>query len=251
VWAADGCNCNTFKKGKGAFYVAGGYNFDRFSRSTIHFRNTKTDDYDFTLYRLRAVDRDGMKNLFREDITIPQYSFRIGYYFNNSGNWGIEINYDHVKYVVVQNQRVHLKGTIRGVYYDTDTVLNKSFIKFEHTNGANYAMINLIKRHTLFRTSNNLHYVSTTIKPGIGFVYPRSDVSVFGERLNDIYHVAGYVVGLDAGLRYDAFRNLFLEAGMKGAFANYLNVRLPGGGKAKHHFFSLEYIATIGFQFGI
>jgi hypothetical protein len=249
--AQELCNCNTLKKKGGTFYWAGGYNFDRFSNSTIHFKNTGDDNYNFTLYHLKAIDRDGLNNLFNEDITIPQYSFRIGYYFNDKHNLGIEINYDHVKYVVVQNQRVRLKGEIRGTSYDQDTLLTAGFLQFEHTNGANYAMIDFIKRHTLFSSPNKKHWLSTLLKPGIGFVYPRSDVTIFGKRQNDKYHVAGYVAGVELGFRYDAFKYLFIETAAKGAFANYLNVRLADNGKAHHHFFSLEYIATIGFQFGI
>ncbi len=243
------CNCpQQSKAGKGTLYFTGGYNLDWFSKSDIHFRDKKTDDYDFTLYDLKAVDRDGLANLFNQDITIPQYSFRIGYFFNDKHDLGIEINYDHVKYVVVDGQTVHLKGEIRGAYYNQDTTFNRDFVDFEHTNGANYAMLMFIKRINLLKSGNKKHWVGAVCKGGAGFVYPRSDTRIFGVRRNDRYHVAGYVAGLEAGLRYDFFKYFFAETTAKGAFANYLNVLLHGKGRAHHHFFSLEWIFTIGLQ---
>lgn len=244
------CHCpQQIKTGKGTFYITAGYNLDWFSKSDIHFRDKKTDDYDFTLYDLKAVDRDGLANLLNEDITIPQYSFRIGYFFNDKHDLGIEINYDHVKYVVVDNQQTHLKGYIRGEYYDMDTTFYKYFVDLEHTNGANYAMLALVKRMNLLHSKNNKHWLGAVFKAGAGFVYPRSDTRMFGVRRNDRYHVAGYVAGLEAGLRYDFFKYLFAETTFKGAYANYLNILLTGKGRARQHFYSLEWIFTIGIQF--
>lgn len=248
-FAQDVCHCNMLKKKGGTLYFNWGYNFDRFTKSDIHFNNTSGDNYDFTLYKVKAIDRDGMKDIFHEDITIPQYSYRIGYYFNNKRNLGIEFSYDHVKYVALQYQVVHVQGNIRGEYVDKDTVLTSGFVKFEHTNGANYFMLSPVKRSTIFVSPNRKHWFSAVVKPGIGVVFPRSDVSVFGKRINYKYHLAGYVAGLDVGFRYD-YRHFSFEVSMKGAFANYLVVHLPDGGNAHHHFGSLEYIAMLGWQIG-
>ena len=244
------CHCpQMIKAGKGTFYVTAGYNLDWFSKSDIHFKDRTTDDYDFTLYKLRAVDRDGLAHLLNEDITIPQYAFRIGYFFNDKHDLGFEINYDHVKYVVLEDQPVHLKGDIRGTYYDMDTTFYRGFVKLEHTNGANYAMIDLVKRMNFLKTKNNKHWLSGIFKIGGGFVYPRSDTRMFGKRRNDRYHIAGYVAGAEAGLRYDLFKYFFAETTFKGAYANYTNILLTGKGRAHQHFYSLEWIFTIGIQF--
>lgn len=246
------CDCpQQIETGKGTFYFAGGYNLDWFSRSTIHFKSgpNAANKYDFTLHKLRAIDRDGLDELFSSDITIPQYSFRLGYFFNDKRDLGIEINYDHVKYVVVQNQKTHLTGVINETKYDMDTVLTKDFVMFEHTNGANYAMVNIMKRDNLYKSPNRKHWLGYIFKAGFGFVYPRSDTKIMGSRRNDIYHVAGYVGGIESGIRYDAFKYFFFETTLKGAYAKYVNVRLEGDGKGTHGFFSLEYIALVGLQF--
>lgn len=246
------CDCpQQSTAGKGTFYFSGGYNLDWFSRSTIHFKSgpNAENNYDFKLHKLRAIDRDGLDELFTTDITIPQYSFRLGYFFNDKRDLGIELNYDHVKYVVVQNQRAHLTGIINEKQYDMDTVVTKDFVMFEHTNGANYAMVNFMKRDNMYKSPNKKHWLGYVFKAGFGFVYPRSDTKIMGSRRNDIYHVAGYVGGIESGVRYDAFKYFFFETTLKGAYAKYVNVRLEGDGKGTHGFFSLEYIALVGFQF--
>jgi hypothetical protein len=243
------CNCaGMAAAGKGTVYLAAGYNLDWFTRSNIHFVDYTTDHYDFMLYKVKAEDRPGLDNLLEQDITVPQYSFRLGYWLNNKSDLAIEINYDHVKYVMIQDQVVHMTGYFRGAYYDQDTTLIEDFIRYEHTNGANYAMLNIVKRFNIWHAPNEHHWVSAVGKAGAGFVLPRTDSFIAGHRRNDTYHVAGYVAGVDVGVRYDFLRYFFLETSMKGCFANYADVLLYGDGKASQHWLSAEYIFTLGLQ---
>lgn len=247
---AFGCHCPMMtNNGKGKFYISIGYNLDWFTKSDIHFKDKTTDDYDFTLYGVKAEDRPGLNDFFHQNLTIPQYSYRFGYFFGDRGQWGFEINYDHVKYVAIEKQIVRLKGEIRGEDYDQDTTLVASFIQYEHTNGANYLMLNGIARKDLLHSKSELHWLSAVGKFGAGIVYPRSETFVFGNHRNDSYHVAGYVLGLDVGLRYDFLKHFFVETSGKGAFANYKHVYLFGEGRASQHWFSFEYIFTVGYQF--
>src|SRR5690348_16103932 len=96
------------KSKKKQWYFTWGYTRAVYSKSTIHFKNTSNrynettgryDDYDFIVYRAKAHDRpdfDKLKDVV--NITIPQFVCRLGYSFNE--RTGIEINYDHTKYVV-------------------------------------------------------------------------------------------------------------------------------------------------------
>jgi len=244
------CHCPMMNSnGKGKFYISIGYNLDWFSKSDIHFKNSSGDNYNFTLHDVKAEDRPGLKNMFHENLTIPQYSYRFGYYFGDRGYWGVELNYDHVKYVAIPYQVVHLTGEIRGESFDADTILSPSFIRYEHTNGANYMMLNGIARKDFLHSKSELHWLSGILKFGAGVVLPRSATTVMGNRRDDTYHVAGYVIGLDAGLRYDLLKHFYFETSGKAAFANYTNVFLYGDGRASQHWFSFEYIFTIGYQF--
>lgn len=251
------CDC---PENKGTFYFMWGYNRDWFSKSDIHFKNTSGeynpvtnnyDSYDFTLYDVEAKDRPGFKKLLRSQLTIPQYNYRLGYFFNDKYDLGIEINFDHAKYVMIGDQNLHLKGTIRGQYYDQDTIVGNDFLQFEHSDGANFLMLNMVKRQHLVESKNKKHRVSGIVKVGGGIVIPRTDVTLFGQRLNTRFHIAGGIFGIETGLRYDAFKHFFLEYTAKGTWANYADVLLIGQGKANHHFYTLQNILLLGVQFPI
>jgi hypothetical protein len=235
------------QKHKGTFYFAWGYNSDWFSKSDLHFEDHSSGNYDFTLYGVKAEDRPNLSHLFDRDLSIPQYSYRLGYYFNNKNDLGVEISFDHAKYIVIQNQRVHIKGTIHDLVVDKDTTIQPRFLLFEHTNGANFLMVNLLKRIKFFESKNQKHVLNCVLKPGVGIVVPKTDVTLFGERRDNVFHVAGYIVGLDTELRYEYGKHVFAEAGAKGCFANYSNVLTIGTARANHHFFSFELLFAIGY----
>lgn len=244
------CNCpQQSRVGKGTFYMSWGYNKDYFTKSDIYFKDPGAGNYDFVLYDLKAKDRPGFKNIFGTTLAVPQYVYRLGYYFNNKKDLGIEINFDHAKYVMVDNQQAHLKGYIHGNYYDVDTLVSENFLRFEHTNGANFLMINVLKRHNFLTSTNKKHWLSAVIKPGAGIVIPKTDVAILGNHLDNKFHIAGYIAGVEAGLRYDLFKYAYLEFTGKGTFANYTDVLIIGTGKAHHHFFAGEVILSAGFQF--
>ena len=246
---------------KGDFYFLWGYTRCTYSKSDIHFvdhSNTyypetgRYHDYDFTIYDATAKDRpdfDQIKDVI--NITIPQFVARVGYYFNNKKDFGVEINYDHAKYVVDNYQKVHIKGNFNGDYIDKDTILDPdNLLHFEHTDGANFWMFNFIKRWKLYEPSK-LFNVGYIVKPGAGFVYPRTDVKMLGTRLNNKWHMAGWIVGLETGFRVEFLKYGLLEFTGKGSYADYTNVLVlgKGNGKANHHFFTGQLTLTIGATF--
>ena len=252
------------KSKKGSFYFTFGYTrVMNFSNSTIHFADLsnnyhsytgKNNYYDFTIYDAKATDKpdfDKIPDVL--NITIPQFVIHAGYYFGKKKDMGIEFNYDHTKYVVDDNQRVHIKGQFNNTYVDKDTTINpQNFLHFEHTDGANFFIINFLKRWTLYNPSErfNLNWVA---KGGAGIVFPRTDVTLFGERLNNDWHVAGWIMGIESGLRAEFLRHGVFEFTAKGCYADYANslVLGAGNGKASHTFWCWQLTATIGFMFGI
>jgi hypothetical protein len=245
-------------KKKGTLYGGWGYNKDWFSKSDLHFKNTSGeynpitknyDYYDFTVYNAKAKDRTGFKDILRTDLTIPQYVYRIGYFFNNKYDLGIEINFDHVKYVVKDYQTLRVKGNIQNQLIDQDTLISPiDFLHFEHTNGANFMMLNFIKRQHFITSKKDNHQLSGIAKIGAGIVIPKTDVFLFGQEVDNRFHIAGYCMGFETGLRYDAFKYFYLEYTGKIAFANYTNVLVIGAGKAHHYFWTLENILVLGLQ---
>ncbi len=252
---------NSVKKNKGSFYFLWGYTRAKFSKSTIHFKNPtgyyypetgRYHDYDFTIYDAKAHDRPDFNQIKDViNITIPQFITRVGYYFNNKADIGLEINYDHTKYVVTDYQKVRVKGTFNGNYVDKDTLLDpNSFLHFEHTDGANFWMLNFIKRWKVINQSKKIN-LGLIVKPGVGVVFPRTDVTMLGTRLNNNWHVAGWIIGAETGLRLEFLKYGVVELTGKGSYADYRKVYVLGrdGSKAHHHFFTAQLSLTVGASF--
>jgi hypothetical protein len=232
-------------------YLQWGYNRECFSRSDIHFFNGS--EYDFTIHRAKASDKPDFEGLWQAplDISIPQYSYRIGIYLNRENTWAVEFNFDHAKYVVYDDQTLHISGRLPGEAIDRDTTISRQFLHFEHTDGANFFHLNYVHQHYLIegRKFGRLSYI---LKGGAGVVIPRTDVTFLGQRLNNKFHVAGYIVSAEAGMRYYPLRNFFLEMNVKGGFANYLNsLAIDGTGKASHHFWYGELVALAGYDLNL
>lgn len=245
------------------FYGSWGYNRWTYTKSTIHFKNAGehayTDPthgpYDFTLYNAVAHDSPDFNQIAGSwsdvvNLTIPQFSVRVGFYMNNRNDEGWEINYDHAKYVVDDNQKMHIKGTILGEKVDKDTVMQHDYFHFEHTDGANFWQLNYIKRWKVWANASGKSNIGFIFKPGAGVVIPRTDCTIFGSRLNNRWHVAGFITGIETGMRAEC-NHWFLEFTGKVVYADYLwcFVHYQGNGNANHRFGAAGAILSLGYQF--
>jgi hypothetical protein len=167
--------------------------------------------------------------------------------FQINKKWDVEINYDHAKYVVDDGQRTHVTGQIFGKQIDKDTTIEGSFLHFEHTDGANFWMVNAVRKIKILEKNKNLS-IHAVVKPGAGVVFPRTDVTLFGERLNNNWHFAGWIVGVESGLRIEFLKHGFFEFVAKGSYADYVKCLVlgKGNGSARHHFFTAQLSATLG-----
>jgi len=241
------------------FYIAWGYTRAWYSKSTINFKNEsnrynpvtgRVDNYDFTIHDATAKDRPQFNRIIKDLLnpTIPQEVIRIGYHINNK--WAIELNYDHAKYVVNDYQKVRITGHFNGVPVDKDTILDPArLLHFEHTDGANFWMINAVRKFNLYQ-DRNLR-VTWMVKPGAGVVIPRTDVTLFGQELNNNYKVAGWIAGVETGLRVSVRDRVYAEFVGKGVYADYVNAFVlgKGNGSASHHFVAGQLTASLGYQF--
>ena len=228
------------KNKKGVLYFAAGSHRIFFTPSTIRVIRSSDPSFDFTLMKVKARD-EGLK--FE---TAPQFSYTVGYYFKRQ-NFGIEYQYDHIKYFVRQNQVVRLKGTIAGKQYLQDTTINPDFFQFEHSDGGNYAMINLVKWIPLLSSTNKKIFPELMIKGGIGLVNPKTNSTILGKRRDDQYHISGYLIALESGFRIHVGKYLFATGSFKGAFANYSHF-LIWNGYGKQKWFSGQFNYLIGGQ---
>jgi hypothetical protein len=193
------------------------------------------------MIKVKGRDEGGLK--FDE---APQFSYTIGYYFTNA-RLGIEYQYDHIKYFVRQNQVVHLKGNIGNEQLDQDTAINPDFFQLEHSDGGNYAMINIVKWKPL-TTPNHKITLDLMLKAGMGLVNPKTNSTILGKHRDDKYHISGYVCGVESGLRLNVSKYFFATASFKCAWANYDHF-LIWNGYGKQQWFSGQFNYLLGCKF--
>ena len=83
----------------GVLYASWGYNTEWYTHSNIHIVQNSLQN-NFTFENIEAHDHIGWDHLFHVQFTIPQYNYRIGYFFDKKQLWAFELNFDHTKYVV-------------------------------------------------------------------------------------------------------------------------------------------------------
>ena len=230
------------KEKKGTFYLALGSHRIFYTPSTIHLKSGAHPSSEFTLERVRARDEGGLR--FK---TAPEFSYTVGYYFNRK-KFGIEYQYNHIKYFIRERQVVRLRGTIDGRQYDTDTLINPDLIMLEHSDGGNYAMVNLVKWVPLVKGKSGQPFIDLLLKAGAGVVNPKTNSTILGNHRDDKYHISGYVMGLESGVRVHFLRHFFATGSFKGAYAHY-NSFLIAGGRGNQKWFSGQFTYMLGGQF--
>ncbi|MEI9918738.1 MAG: hypothetical protein WDO14_08035 [Bacteroidota bacterium] len=231
---------------RGTLYFTWGYHRDTYTKSNIHFKDSQTDDYDFKFYNAKAHDRADMHSLFSTPLTIPQYVINVGYIFKDRKGWGFEFSWDHLKYIVNDNQMMHMTGMIHENLYNKDTLVTPGFVHFEHTNGNNYMMASAVRQLTLIKSVNGNHQLNTLFKAGGGILYPKTDSYIMGKHNDGPFQFSGYVIGVSANLRYVIYKYFYLEGSLKGSFADYTHAKLYEKGYAQQTFFSLQAIGSAG-----
>ncbi len=231
-------------------YLQWGYNTEWYTRSNIHVNDVVDGvEHQFTLYHAKAHDRNDMDAILKKpiELSIPQYNYRLGFYINTAKTKSVEINFDHTKYIVYDDQLLHAQGKIGNTTFDTDTAFTHDQFHFEHTNGANFYHINYVSLHKI-RVANKDTRFSALWKAGAGFMIPKTDVTLSHQRIDNRFHVAGYCIGLEGGVRWYFSKKFFLETTGKTGFVNYTNSLAVGPGKINHSFGYLELIGLIGYD---
>jgi hypothetical protein len=255
---------NTHYSRKGQAFVFWGYNRGTYAKSDITFTGK---GYDFTLHNVVAEDYASPFTFDRyfnpNTITIPQFNFRGGYFFND--HWCVMIGWDHMKYVMVNDQKASISGHISaqvsepvinvnpqyvGDYNHTPFTINsKDFLVFEHTDGFNYASVELDRYDRLWKAKNNIQGIDWLVGVGAGPVVPRTDAHLFTVGQNHRWNIAGWGVSLKTGLRFDISRRLFFQADIKGGYSYLSNIRSTGHASdvAKQSIWFGEFYGALGY----
>ena len=242
-------------KRKNHFDFFWGYNVSGYSKSDISFVGR---DYNFTLYDVKAYDRP---TPFQVDpylnpgmFTIPQWNMRATYHF--ADRWSVSIGTDHMKYVMPQDQFVAMEGYINipggshnGVYNRQPKKLTDDFLLFEHTDGLNYASIEMEYHGNIYRF-NDKHEINYYAGPGVGLLIPRSNVTLMEYPRYDEFHVAGYGLSGKIGLQTILWKHLTFNAEWKNGYMSMQDILTTGDNpndRAMQTFWFSEFTGTIGF----
>lgn len=240
---------------KGNFSVYWGWNRAAYTTSDIQF---KGDSYNFTLTDVVAKDRQskfdpklyfGLKTL-----TIPQYNFRISYFFKD--HYQISAGADHMKYVMQAFQDVKINGyisnsgtTYDGTYVDDAINLKKDFLQFEHTDGLNYENIDVRRFDVLLGRKN----ISLAFNEGlgVGFLLPRTNTTLLNNARYDEFHLAGYGFSAVIAANLTFFKYFFIQTEWKGGFINMPDIRttMYTSDRANQHFWFSQYNVVFGANF--
>lgn len=246
---------NYYKKGN--FFLYWGWNRAAYTTSDIHFTG---DNYDFELSDVVAKDRqsafDAKLYFNPSTITIPQYNFRIGYFFHDKYN--ISIGADHMKYVMQNYQTVKINGHISntgtaydGTYDNEDINLKPEFLLFEHTDGLNYENIEVRRFDVLF--GRKQFSFSANEGLGLGVLVPRTNTTLLNNPRYDEFHFAGYGASVILSLNMTFFKYFFIQSEWKGGFIHMPSIRttMNKSDNASQAFLFSQYNMVFGFNFRI
>ena len=229
----------------GEFYFSWGYNTEWFTHSNVHIVQPELGN-NYTFKNIRGHDRRGWDDaLLSKALTIPQYNYRIGYFFNKKKGLAFEINFDHTKFIF-GDQDARLTGTLSGKRVDTTIAFNEQNGFFYYlNNGANFLLFNIVKQWNLYHSYSENFKIDALGKAGIGPVIPHVENSFFRQKNEPHFQLGGWNVGVEGAIKATFFKTIFLEFANKVDYARYSNLKIYKG-TAKHAFGTYELIVNLG-----
>jgi hypothetical protein len=238
------------KKGidrKGEFYFSWGYNKEWYTRSNVTIDQPSLGAL-YTLHNVSSHDHPGWdEGLFSLPISVPQYNYRLGYFFNRKKGWGFEINFDHTKHIIQDGQSMRISGMRNGKTIDSSIVFSEANGFYYYlNNGANFLLFNIVKRWNSYENRNGNIRLDILAKAGIGPVIPHVQNSLFGQANEPGFQIGGWNMGFEAGFRGTFFKHLYLEFTNKIDYASYSGLSVYKG-TASQSFGTYELILSLGF----
>lgn len=232
---------------KGEFYFSWGYNKDWYTKSTVKVSQPDLGN-NYKFINVQGHDNPGWDHeLLKKDLTIPQYNYRLGYFFNNKKNLGFEINFDHTKFIITDGQTVKINGNLNNKIIDSSLLFSKgNGFYYYLNNGANFLLFNIVKRCEWARSKN--FKIDFLGKAGIGPVIPHVENGLFGQANNQGFQFGGWNIGIESAIRATFLRHIYLEFAGKLDHARYSNLEVYKG-TAKHAFNTAELILSLGYTF--
>lgn len=234
------------KKKKHSFYFSWGYNTEWYTKSTVKVKQPDLNN-DYQMVKVNAHDHKGWdQGVFNQQLTIPQYNYRIGYMFDDEKGWGIELNFDHTKYIIAEDQDVRVKGKLGDKQVDTTVRFSEANGFYYYlNNGANFFLINLVKRWHFYADKKQRIQIDALGKVGVGPVVPHVENSFFGKPNDPHFQLGGWNTGIEGCIRATFWRYAYLEYSNKLDYARYSGLKIYEG-KARQAFGTYEMILSLG-----
>lgn len=247
---------------KNSMYFYWGYNRSAYTKSSLRCIG---QGYDFTMNKLTAHDNperfDPRVYFNPKKITIPQFNVRLGCFIRD--NWSLSFGYDHMKYVMDNNQLVDLHGHIdegisdewSGDYFGETVRTNSKYIHYENSDGLNYIRVELSNYRQLFSFGqNDWLKVNSHMGLSLGTILSFNDFNFGNQFDRKTVSISGYGISLSGGLRVDLFQHFFVQTNLVGGLIQQLKVRTRPKDKMSYAKQIFGYGATetvIGFSWKI
>ncbi|NCI48506.1 hypothetical protein GWC95_01135 [Sediminibacterium roseum] len=234
------------KERKGEFYFSWGYNKEWYTRSDVKVSQPSLNN-NYKLKSVRSHDHPGWdEGLFSIPISIPQYNYRLGFFFNKKKGLAFEINFDHTKHIIQDGQSVRLSGVLNGRQTDSTIGFSEANGFYYYlNNGANFLLFNIVKRWNWQESKTGNFKIDALGKAGIGPVIPHVQNSFFGKANDPGFQLGGWNIGVEGAVRATFYKTVFLEFSNKLDYARYSNLKIYEG-TAKQAFGTYELILSLG-----
>jgi hypothetical protein len=207
------------------WYFEWGYNTEQYASPDIRFRQTDLGN-DFTLENVYLRDSKAW-DIWNHPISVPQYSWRIGKFIRE--NTAIEFNFDHAKALLDPGQNLTMTGTLNGVPVNQQVAVDNVVQVYKLNNGANFALVNLVQRYTLWGTPGKTGHISILAKAGLGFMLPHTENTVLGQPNEPGFQFGGIGAGIEGAVRAHVYKTIFVAVAQKGFYGHYRNLHIAGG----------------------
>jgi hypothetical protein len=235
------------KERKGEFYFSWGYNKEWYTKSNVRVNQPSLNN-NYTLKNVTSHDNVGWdQGIFNVPLSIPQYNYRVGYFFNKKKGLALEINFDHTKHILTDGQTARLVGVLGGRNVDTSVLFAKTNgFNYYLNNGANFLLFNIVKRWNWYESKSQHFKLDFLGKVGIGPVIPHVENSFFGKANQDGFQLGGWNIGVEGALKATFYERVFLEFSQKLDYARYSGLKVYEG-KAAEAFGSYQLILSLGY----
>jgi hypothetical protein len=247
--------------GGSEWYFSWGYNRDFYAPSDIHISQPSLGN-DFTIHHVKALDYAQWNSgggIGGNDLTVPQFNLRFGWFLEHQHEWAVEFSLDHTKYSSTLNQTARVTGTINGQPVDQYSTLTPAFFNYRLHNGANPIMLSLVKRTPLVGAINQSGTLSLLLKAGAGIMLPHAESTIMGGDSdvgpktfknsvgisNGWWQLNGWVTGAEAAVRLVTVRPIFIELSDKVAYSHIWNVPVYQG-RADQSIWMNEVLFAVG-----